>query len=334
MADDIQVRFGGDAGGIRTAADQAKGTIQGFATTARGLNATARQSYNELKAAIDAANASLRQIQASAENTSTLATQARAVTVPYFDLGSSATISSVAFEVVGWLAGTAGPLGQDADSAALVSDFLANAQYGVGLPGSALSGAALFGASGDGTYQTYCAALGLGLSAALTDAETASAILARWLRLTNSAAVWSGARLRIIPYGGQPVTGMTHSGASMTYVPDVTPVYDLTDDFLVADGDDPVRIARSDPYGPPNGQRVECSDRSRGYTATTVEARDQGAIERYGLKVGGTITAREICAFSIGRLVAQLALQRALHPQHLHVPPVLRVLPPRVDGPS
>uniref|UniRef100_UPI0015F6D8D7 hypothetical protein n=1 Tax=Methylobacterium radiotolerans TaxID=31998 RepID=UPI0015F6D8D7 len=32
---------------------------------------------------------------------------------PYFDLGSSATIASIAFEVVGRLAGTAGPLGQD-----------------------------------------------------------------------------------------------------------------------------------------------------------------------------------------------------------------------------
>ncbi len=233
---------------------------------------------------------------------------------PYFDLGSSATISSIAFEVVGRLAGTAGPLGQDADPAELISDFLTNAQYGVGLPASALSGAALFGASGDASYQTYCAALGLGLSPALTDAETANAILARWLRLTNSAAVWSGARLRIVPYGDQVVTGVTHSGASVTYVPDVAPVYDLTDDdVLAAEGDDPVRVARSDPYGLPNVQRVECSDRSHGYTATTVEARDQGAIERYGLKVGGTITAREICALSIGRLVAQLALQRALY---------------------
>jgi hypothetical protein len=233
---------------------------------------------------------------------------------PYFDLGSSATIASIAFEVVGRLAGAAGPLGQDADPAALVSDFLTNAQYGVGLPASALSGAALFGASGDGTYQTYCAALGLGLSPALTDAETANSILSRWLRLTNSAAVWSGAMLRIVPYGDQVVTGVTHAGASITYVPAVAPAYDLTDDdVLDAEGDDPVRVARSDPYGLPNVQRLECSDRSHGYTATTVEARDQGAIERYGLKVGGTITAREICALPIGRLVAQLALQRALY---------------------
>ncbi|MET0530124.1 MAG: phage tail protein [Microvirga sp.] len=233
---------------------------------------------------------------------------------PDFDLGSSATISSIAFEVVGRLAGTAGPLGQDADPAALISEFLTNAQYGVGLPASALSGMSLFGASGDASYQTYRAALGLGLSPSLTDAETANSILARWLRLTNSAAVWSGARLRIVPYGDQVVTGVTHTGASVTHVPDVAPVYDLTDDdVLAAEGDDPVRLAHSDPYGLPNVQRVECSDRSHGYTATTVEARDQGAIERYGLKVGGTITAREICALSIGRLVAQLALQRALY---------------------
>jgi hypothetical protein len=233
---------------------------------------------------------------------------------PYFDLGASATISSIAFEVVGRLAGTAGPLGQDADPAAMISDFLTNAQYGVGFPAAALSGAALFGASGDSSYQTYCAALGLGLSPALTDAETANAILSRLLKLTNSAAVWSGALLKIVPYGDQVVTGKTASGATVTYVPTITPVYDLTDDdFLFADGEDPVRIARSDPYGLPNVQRVECSDRSHGYSSTTVEARDQGAIERYGLKVGGTITAREICALSIGRLVAQLALQRALY---------------------
>ncbi|AYO85899.1 phage tail protein [Methylobacterium brachiatum] len=233
---------------------------------------------------------------------------------PYFDLGSSATIASIAFEVVGRLAGTAGPLGQDADPAAMISDFLTNAQYGVGFPAAALSGAALFGASGDASYQTYCAALGLGLSPALTDAETANAILSRWLKLTNSAAVWSGALLKIVPYGDQAVTGTTPSGATVTYVPTITPVYDLTDDdFLFADGEDPVRIARSDPYGLPNVQRVECSDRSHGYSSTTVEARDQGAIERYGLKVGGTITAREICALSTGRLVAQLALQRTLY---------------------
>lgn len=233
---------------------------------------------------------------------------------PYFDLGSSATIASIAFEVVGRLAGTAGPLGQDADPASLISDFLTNAQYGVGFPAGALSGTALFGASGDSSYRSYCAALGIGLSPALTDAETANSILARWLKLTNSAAVWSGALLKIIPYGDQPVTGTTLAGAPVSYVPNVTPVYDLTDDdFLVADGEDPVRIARSDPYGLPNVQRLECSDRSHGYTATTVEARDQSAIERYGLKVGGTITAREICALPIGRLVAQLALQRTLY---------------------
>ncbi|AYO81578.1 glycoside hydrolase family protein [Methylobacterium brachiatum] len=81
MVDDIRIRFGGDTGGIRTAADQAKGAVQSFATTTRGQNAAARQSYDVLKAAIDEANASLRQIQTSTANTSAVASQARAVAV-------------------------------------------------------------------------------------------------------------------------------------------------------------------------------------------------------------------------------------------------------------
>lgn len=233
---------------------------------------------------------------------------------PYFDLGSSATISSIAFEVIGVLAGTAGPLNQDADPAPMIADFLMNAQYGVGFPAASLSAASLFGASGDGSYQTYCAAVGLALSPVLADQETASSILTRWLQITNAAAVWSGNLLKIIPYGDLPVTGTTPAGAAVTFQPNVAPVYDLTDDdFLHAEDEDPVRIARSDPYGVPNLQRIECSDRARGYPSTTVEARDQSAIERFGLKAGSTITAREVCVPAIAAISAQLGLQRALY---------------------
>ncbi|MCJ2121059.1 phage tail protein [Methylobacterium sp. J-077] len=170
--------------------------------------------------------------------------------------------------VVGRLAGTAGPLWQDVGPAAIVSEFLTSAQYGVGFPAAALSGAALFGASGASSYQTYGAALGLGLSPALTAAEAANAILSRWLKRTNGAAAWSGSLLKIVPYGDQAMPGTTASGATVTYLPNVTLVYDLTDDdFPFADGEDPVRIARSDPCGVPNVQRVECSDRRHGYSS-------------------------------------------------------------------
>ena len=83
----------------------------------------------------------------------------------------------------------------DADPSLVVSDFLTNAQYGVGFPQASIDATTLFGSGGDASYQTYCRAVGLALSPALTDQERASCILGRWLQLTNTAAVWSGGLL-------------------------------------------------------------------------------------------------------------------------------------------
>jgi len=46
------------------------------------------------------------------------------------------------------------------------------------------------------------------------------------------------------------------------------------------------------------------------YAPTPIQARDQNAIELYGLRVGSTVTAHEICTTAIGQVVAQLILQR------------------------
>ncbi|UHC16074.1 phage tail protein [Methylobacterium currus] len=232
---------------------------------------------------------------------------------PAFDLGSSAGIPQLAFEVRGRLVGSPSSA-DDADPAAMLVDFLTNAQYGTGFPAASLDARTILGSPGDGSYQTYCAALGLSLSPVLADQETASSILTRWLLLTNAAPVWSGGLLKIVPYGDLPVTGTTLAGGTVTFQPNVAPVYDLTDDdVLHAEDEDPVRLTRSDPHGIPNLQRIECSDRGHAYAATTVEARDQAAIERFGLKAGASVTAREICALPVAGLVAQLLLQRTLY---------------------
>jgi hypothetical protein len=229
-----------------------------------------------------------------------------------YDLGSSASIGSIAFEVYGRLYDAPGAIAvnsYDIDPAVLILDFLTNAQYGVGFPPANIDATSLSGPSGSASYQAYCRAVGLALSPALVDQEGASSIVARWLQLTNAAAVWSGGRLKIVPYGD-----MSASGNGATFVPVTTPLYDLDDDDFVADdGEDPLKIARTDPFSLANVQRLECSDRANAYNLTTVEARDQNAIEQFGLNVGATITAHEICDLAIGRLSAQLILQRALY---------------------
>ncbi len=228
-----------------------------------------------------------------------------------FDLGTSASLPSLAFEVYGRLQGS-GCNAFDADPAAMIVDLLTNSQYGVAFPPASIDITTLYGTAdpaGDPSYQNYCAGSGLALSPAITDQESANSILTRWLQLTNTAAIWSGGRLKLVPYGDAPM-----AGGGRSFAPNTTPVYDLTDDdFVYEEGVDPVQVARLDPYAVPNVQRLECFDRGNQYAATPVEARDQNAIEQFGLKIGSTLTAHEICDLGIGLAAAQLILQRGLY---------------------
>ena len=251
------------------------------------------------------------------------------VAAAQYDLSDSATLDNHNFEVLGFRYATGygqtpysdnpgvGDIFVDADPALVVSDFLTNAQYGVGFPAASIDTTSLFGSGGDASYQTYCRAVGLAFSPALTDAETASSILDRWLQLTNSAAVWSGGLLRFIPYGDMAVTGN-----GVTFNPNVTPIYDLgDDDYIVENNADPLTVSRTDPYEAYNVWRVECADRNNAYNLTPVEARDQNAIELTSQNLGGgrgeriapTVTAHEICDTGVALITAQLMLQRAVY---------------------
>lgn len=206
----------------------------------------------------------------------------------------------------------------DADPALCVEDFLTNAQLGIGFPAASIDNTALYtqGGSSDASYQTYCRTVGLALSPCLTDQEQASSILARWLQLTNTAAVWSGGLLRFIPYGDTAVTG---NGA--TFTPNVTPIYDLgDDDFMGEKNQDPLQVSRSDPFEAYNVWRLECADRNNEYNLTTVESRDQSAIELVeqatgasGMRIAPTVTAHEICDTGVASISGQLMLQRAVY---------------------
>ncbi len=132
------------------------------------------------------------------------------VCAPSYALGSNAEISNHNFEVEGILFETGGNF-IDADPSQVISDFLVNAQYGVGFDGGSIDATTLFGSGGDASLQTYCKAAGIAFSPALTDQEQASSILARWLQICNCAAVWSGGQLKFIPYGDQTIAAGTQT---------------------------------------------------------------------------------------------------------------------------
>lgn len=253
------------------------------------------------------------------------------------DLGTSGTMPSLAFELYAVLQGTAGvpsggipPYGvQDADPARCIYDFLTNAQYGVGFPAVSIDLTTLYAQSpNDSSYQNYCFTTGFSLSPCLVDQEAANSILARWLQLTNSTAIWSEGLLKFIPYGdtvatgnsslsvaaGEQFTGGQGTYSTATFTPNITPVYNLGANDFVNDGDaDPVICIRSNPYTAYNMQSVIALDRAYYYSPTTIAAFDQNAIDAYGLRIGSSISANEICALDVAQKSAQLILQRGLY---------------------
>jgi hypothetical protein len=232
-----------------------------------------------------------------------------------YDLGSSATIGSLQFELSGLLQGTAAVNARDADPAYLIYDFLTSEQYGVRFPAGSIDGNIFAINGGPSSYQTYCWAARIAMSPVLANRESANSILARWLHLTNSAAVWSEGSLKVIPYADADIYGYLYDQTPITFTPNVTPIYDLTDEDFVSDNpdDDPVLVERNDPFSTFNVQEIEISDRAKNYNSATITVWDQNSIELYGRREASTVTAHEICDKSVAQTVAQLMLQRNLY---------------------
>ena len=183
---------------------------------------------------------------------------------PNYSLGSNAQVPNHMFEVAGLMQiGTAGVV--DADPGQILPALLTHASYGAGFPASRLWDTA--------TYGAYCRAAGIVLSPVLQEQQEAREHINLLLQQTNSAAVWSGGKLKIIPYGDEALTG---GGAS--YTPNLTPVYDLTDDdYLVSGAEDPITVERKSTADAYNQVTIEYLDRGNSYNIATATAKDQQA---------------------------------------------------------
>lgn len=182
-----------------------------------------------------------------------------------FNLGPSAAVGSLRFEIAGPFYGT-GANGLDADPALVIQDFLTNPNYGVpSFPSGSLNTSALLGSSGNSSCQSYWQALGLCFSPALIQQETAASILTRWCKLLNVGPVWTGGKLSFVPYGDMSIEGQI-----VNWTAQVTAVYALTyDHFMAPSGGDmtgaqgsPVMVERNDPLTLFNVQRLEAQNRA------------------------------------------------------------------------
>ena len=208
-------------------------------------------------------------------------------------------LSNYTWEVLGIAPYGAGVV--DANPKDVVTDVLTNADHGVGFPAAQL---------GDlSAYSNYCIAAGLFLSPVLNGQSPLTDQLSELADATNSAFVWSDGQLKLVPYGDSALTGH-----AVTYTPNVTPLYDLTDDdFQAPAGTDPIVITRKKPSDCFNQVSVEYEDRAHDYNPNVQEAKDQASIDAYGLRPAPAVRFAAIKDAATARFIAQLRLQRELN---------------------
>lgn len=215
-----------------------------------------------------------------------------------YDLGQSAQMPNLSYEVTGIGANAISGL-PDADPAAVVFDVLTNARYGVGFPAARID-------TGFPVFSGYCRAAGLVVSPVFDTQSDAASRLNDLVQSCNAEFVWSGTTLTIVPYGDHDLSA--NGGA---YTAPSAPLYSLTDDdFLDGGGQDPVQCSRARPSDQMNAIRLEWLNRANDYNAEIAEAKNQAAIEAYGLRGGQPAQAHHFCDVNAATLAATLKLQR------------------------
>ena len=232
------------------------------------------------------------------------------VTGTPLQLGSSAALPNVSFELYGVMAGTAGPdFPHDARPDRIVADLLTNPRYGAGFPAINLDTS---GSLAD--WGNYCQAAQLAMSLLLDKQQSAARWLEEIVLLTASAILWSGNQLKIIPYGDAPL-----SANGISWSPNLVWQYGLGDaDFLRWPGGDsmgenatdPVLLTRGDPAQMTNWLSLEYMDSTNSYNPQLVAVFDQGLIDQSGIRSEPPVQAHEFTNPASATIAAQLLLQR------------------------
>ena len=228
------------------------------------------------------------------------------VYAPAYDLGSDASIPNHSFEVSTPWEFNPGAGIYDAEPAMVAVDLLSNPRYGAGWPVSRI---------GDtNPWLNYTRAQGLFLSPVLATQQPAADWLKYLLLLSNTDVTWSQGQLKFVPLGDVAV-----SANGSTYIPNTTPVYDLTEDhYIVTGSEDPLTVERKANDDTYNHLRLEFTNRANQYNTEPAEAKDPADIDRRGLRTKDTIEGHAVCEASVAQLLVQLMLQRELAVRATH----------------
>ncbi|WP_436462740.1 phage tail protein [Acinetobacter seifertii] len=213
-----------------------------------------------------------------------------------YEMGNSASLSNHNFEVISTI--TLSDTIDDANPADVIEDFITHPRHGA---------APNLNMADLEEFRTYCRAANLLISPAFTEQRPAYETINEIVEAVNCAVVPSPDGLKIRSYGDSAITGN-----GVTFTPDLTPVYHLTDDDFIGD-DEPVRVRRSRDTDAYNHVQIEYINRYNQYNTETTEAKDQANIEMFGLRTEDPVESHYFCEPKIARHAAQLRLQRLLY---------------------
>ncbi|WP_213034816.1 phage tail protein, partial [Acinetobacter baumannii] len=218
------------------------------------------------------------------------------VAVANYEMGNSASLSNHNFEVISTI--TLSDTIDDANPADVIEDFITHPRHGA---------APNLNIADLEEFRTYCRAANLLISPAFTEQRPAYETINEIVEAVNCAVVPSPDGLKIRSFGDSAITGN-----GVTFTPDLTPVYHLTDNDFIGE-DEPVRVRRSRDTDAYNHVQIEYINRYNQYNTETTEAKDQANIEMFGLRTEDPVECHYFCEPKIARHAAQLRLQRLLY---------------------
>lgn len=218
---------------------------------------------------------------------------------PSYQLTGSAALDNHSFEVIGRLPYNAGAGIYDANPKDVLVDLMTNPRYGAG-----------FGALGNlADFSSYCLASGILISPYWADQRPAHEYVTELAQVGNSAPLWSEGKLKLIPYADETV-----AGALATYTPNITPVYDLTDDdFLPRSDGDPIEVHRRTQADSFNQVQIEFSNRGNDYNPDVADAKDMADIEQHGLRAMQPVKLASVVNPAVAETIANILLNRSLY---------------------
>lgn len=226
-----------------------------------------------------------------------------------YNLGSSASLPNLSFEIDAALGYDVAHGIYDADPAAYIPDYLTEPVRGAGFPGTV---ATLTGTTN--TYQAYCHAMDLLVSPIELTQRSANEFVRDTMQITNSDVVLSAGVLKIVPYADQPVSRVDAAGTTWSFTPNLTPIYSFTDDdYILKIGDEPVQLKRTPRARTYNYVNVEYLERSDMYNIAVAPAYDLQDIQSGFRRIMPTVTLHQITRATVARTVAQFVLQTNLY---------------------